>query len=138
MSLSMGFNRIIRDTRWRGGLEAGIINQGMLDIEFAPDAQDNYVRSNFVYVGLVADYSLFTSRDIFAAFVRVGVSAAQQTDKYVHHYQDKTVPVFIVGIGTDLLFSRATVCGYIAPGGIYTIQLSYGWWLGRRNHRLPE
>ena len=138
MSMSAGFNRIIRDTRWRGGLEVGIMNQGLMDYRFEPGAPDDYVRSNFMYIGLVADYSLITKGDIFTIFVRGGISAAQQTDQYIYHSQDKTVPMGIVGIGTDLYFSRATICGYIAPGGIYTIQLSYGWWFGRRKFSWPE
>lgn len=133
MSLTVGFNAALGESRWRLGGELGLINQGIVDYRFGEDDPDRFVRYNFGYAGIVADYSLFARPEkAFNLFVRGGLAPAKQNAIYLYHTEPKTTALGLVGIGIDYYFSKAMITGYITPTGIFTLQFSYGWWFGPR------
>ena len=84
MSMTIGFNKAVQNTKWRWSIEAGIMNQGIVDYFFEDDAPDIFVRPNFEYVGVIADYSLFSKGEGFNIFARGGFAPAHQRDLYVY------------------------------------------------------
>lgn len=134
MSLAAGFNHVIKDTRWRWGIDAAIMNQGLADYFFEDDEPDRFVRSNYEYVGGIVDYSI-VSWDGINLFARGGLAPAHRRDMYVWHSEDKYTCLGIIGIGSDCYFSRFTLNGYIDPRGGFMVMLSYGWWFGKKLNR---
>ncbi|MBE6237634.1 MAG: hypothetical protein E7116_05710 [Bacteroidales bacterium] len=132
MSLTIGFNKAVQNTKWRWGVEAGIMNQGMVDYFFEDDAPDTFVRPNFEYVGAIADYSLFSNVEGLNIFARGGFAPAHQRDLYVYHSEDRFTALGLIGVGADYYFNKVMITGYISTSGIVTIQVSYGWWFGKR------
>ena len=135
MSMTIGFNKAVQNTKWRWSIEAGIMNQGIVDYFFEDDAPDIFVRPNFEYVGVIADYSLFSKGEAFSFFARGGIAPAHQGDVYLYHREEKFTALGIIGIGADCGFSKLLISGYISPSGITTIQVGYGWWFGKRNKK---
>ena len=134
MSLAVGFNKVIKDTKWRWGIDAAIMNQGLADYFFDDDEPDRFVRSNYEYVGGIVDYSLF-SKGGLNFFARGGLAPAYRRDMYVWHSENKYTCLGIIGIGSDCYFSRFTINGYIDPRGRFMVMLSYGWWFGKKMNR---
>ena len=132
MSMTIGFNKAVQNTKWRWGIEAGIMNQGIVDYFFEDDAPDIFVRPNFEYVGVIADYSLFSKGEEFNIFARGGFAPAHQRDLYVYHSEDRFTALGLIGVGADYYWSKVMITGYISTSGIVTIQVSYGWWFGKR------
>ena len=134
MNLTVGFNNVIKDTRWRWGIDAAIMNQGLTDYFFEEDEPDRFVRSNYEYVGGIVDYSI-VSWDGINLFARGGLAPAHRRDMYIWHSEDKYTCLGIIGIGSDCYFSRFTLTGYIDPRGCFMVMLSYGWWFGKMLNR---
>ena len=132
MSMTIGFNKAVQNTKWRWCIEAGIMNQGIVDYFFEDDAPDIFVRPNFEYVGVIADYSLFSKGEGFNIFARGGFAPAHQRDLYVYHSEDRFTALGLIGVGADYYWSKVMITGYISTSGIVTIQVSYGWWFGKR------
>ena len=130
MSVTIGFNKAIKETKWRWGIDAGIMNQGIADYFFEEDEPDRFIRPNYEYVGGVVDYSVF-SKNEFTVFARGGLAPAQRRDMYIWHYEDKYTCLGLVGIGLDSYFNRFLVHGYLDPRGYFVLMLSYGWWFGK-------
>lgn len=133
MSMTIGFNNVIRNTRWRWGVEGGIMNPGIADYFFEEGEPDRFVHPNFEYVGAVADYNILSKGEAFSFFARGGIAPAHQGDVYLYHREEKFTALGIIGIGADWGFSKLLISGYISPSGITTIQVGYGWWFGKRN-----
>ena len=108
------------------------MNQGIVDYFFEDDAPDIFVRPNFEYVGVIADYSLFSKGEGFNIFARGGFAPAHQRDLYVYHSEDRFTALGLIGVGADYYWSKVMITGYISTSGIATIQVSYGWWFGKR------
>lgn len=132
MSMTIGFNKVVHNTKWRWGVEGGIINQGLADYFFNEDEPDRFVRPDFTYAGFVADYSLYSTKDYFSLFARGGLAPARQRDVYIYHTENKYTVLGIIGIGADVGFSKFMLSGYIVPDGIFIMHISYGWWFGKR------
>ena len=133
MSMTIGFNKAFQNTKWRWSIEAGIMNQGMVDYAFNDDDPDRFVRPNFEYVGAIADYSLFSKGEGFNLFARGGLAPAHQRDLYVYHSEDRFAALGLIGVGADMYWNKVMITGYISTSGMVTIQVSYGWWFGKRN-----
>lgn len=131
MGLTVGFNAAIKGTKWRWGIDAGLMNQGLMDYFFEGDEPDMFLRPNYEYISGVIDYSLY-SNDKFALFVRGGLAPACRTDLYIWHTEEKYTCLGIIGIGMDHYISHFTINGYIDPGGYFVLMLSYGWWFGKQ------
>lgn len=101
MSMTIGFNKAVQNTKWRWSIEAGIMNQGIVDYFFEDDAPDIFVRPNFEYVGVIADYSLFSKGEGFNIFARGGFAPAHQRDLYVYHSEDRFTALGLIGVGAD-------------------------------------
>lgn len=137
MSATIGFEKVIRDTRWRWCIEGGIMNQGIADYFFEENEPEMFIRPNFEYVGALAHYSLFSGslmNDEFNIFLKAGLAPAHQRDMYIYHSEDKFTLLGIVGIGSDFEFSKFMISGYLNPQGVFILTFSYGWWFGKRNH----
>ena len=93
---------------------------------------DIFVRPNFEYVGAIADYSLFSKVEGLNIFARGGFAPAHQRDLYVYHSEDRFTALGLIGVGADYYFNKVMITGYISTSGIVTIQVSYGWWFGKR------
>ena len=133
MSMTIGFNKTVQNTKWRWSIEAGIMNQGMVDYFFEDDEPDRFVRPNFEYVGAIADYSLLSKGEGFNLFAKGGVAPAHQKDLYIYHSEDRFTILGLIGLGADLYWHKVMITGYISTSGIITIQVSYGWWFGKRS-----
>jgi len=132
MGATIGFNQSIPETKWRWGIDVGLMNQGILDYVFDADEPDRFVRPNYEYIGGFVDYSLF-SRDYLAVFARGGLAPAHRSDLFVHHREDSYTCLCQVGIGADFLFNRFIINGYIDPRGSFVLLFSYGWWFGKKS-----
>ncbi len=130
MSATIGFNKAIKETKWRWGIDAGIMNQGIADYFFEEDEPDRFIRPNYEYVGGVVDYSVF-SKNEFSVFARGGLAPAHRRDIYIWHYEDKYTCLGLIGIGFDHYISRFLVHGYWDSRGHFALMLSYGWWFGK-------
>ena len=131
MSLTMGFNKAIKETKWRWGIDAGIMNQGLADYFFDEDEPDRFIRPNFEYVGGVVDYSI-ASKNHYAIFARGGLAPAHRSDLYIQHYEDKYTCLGIIGIGVDYYWGRFIINGYIDPRGYFVLMLSSRLWFGKK------
>ena len=130
MSATIGFDKVIKDTKWRWGIEKGMMNQGISCYAVKEDEPDRFMRPNFVYVGGVVDYSVF-SKDYLTIFTRGGLAPALRRDTYIRHIEDKYTGLGIIGIGVDYGFNRLIMNGYLVPGGYFVLMFSYGWWFGK-------
>ena len=93
--------------------------------------KDIYIRVNYMYLGGVADYSLF-SKGVNDIFIRAGITPARQCDFYVRHKEYKFAVLGIAGIGYDLIFNRFMLTFYLSHKGIPTFLFSYGLYFGKR------
>lgn len=135
MSATIGFEKVIRDTKWRWCIEGGFINQGIADYAFEDDEPDMFIRPNFEYVGALANYSFFSGSflsDEINIFLKAGLAPAHQRDMYIYHSEDKFTMLGIVGIGTDIEYQKIMISGYLNPQGVFILNFSYGWWFGKR------
>ena len=135
MSATIGFEKVIRDTRWRWCIEGGIMNQGMTDYSFEGDEPERFIRPNFEYVGALANYSLFSRRIMnegFNIFLRAGLAPAHQRDRYIYHSEDKFTMLGIVGSGSDYGFGKFMISGYVNPQGIFILNFAFGFWFGKK------
>ena len=130
MSATIGFNRVIKETKWRWGIDAGIMNQGLAEYFFEEGEPDRFVRPNYEYVGGVLDYSIF-SKNNFTVFARAGLAPAHRRDMYIWHSEDKFTGLGIIGIGSDYYFNRFIINGYVDPRGCFVLMFSYGMWFGK-------
>lgn len=141
MSVTMGFNRVVPNTRWRWGIDLGIMNQGLVDDNMQDKSPDRFLRPNYEYIGPVADYCLLSKGEDLALFVRGGVAPAHRTDQYIAYFKDKFTVLGQLALGLDFplktcrfkIPQRLMVSGYFDPRGVYVINFSYGWWFGKRN-----
>ena len=131
MSATIGFNKVIKETNWRWGVDAGIMNHGIADYLFEDDEPDKFIRSNYEYIGVVVDYSLFFKNNQ-TIFARGGLAPAHRSDMYIRHSEDKFTGMGIIGMGLDFDFSRFIINGYIDPRGCFVLMFSYGWWFGKQ------
>lgn len=135
MSATLGFEKVIHNTKWRWCIEGGIMNQGIADYFFEDDEPERLVRPNFEYIGALANYSLFCGcfmNNTFHIFLKAGLAPAHQRDMYIYHYEDKFTMLGIVGVGFDCEGSKWMISGYVNPQGIFIFNISYGWWFGKR------
>lgn len=132
MSMTIGFNKAVQNTKWRWSIEAGIMNQGLVDYAFDDDDPDVFVRPNFEYVGAIADYCLFSKGEGFNLFARGGIAPAHKRDLYLYHSVDRFTTLGLIGLGADWYWHKVMITGYMSTSGIITIQVGYGWWFGKR------
>jgi len=130
MSATVGFNKAVKETKWRWGIDAGIMNQGVADYYFDEDDPDRFIRPNFEYIGGVVDYSIF-SKNAFTLFARGGVAPAHRRDLYIRHFEDKYTCLGLLGIGTDYYWGRWIINGYVDPQGYCVLMLSFGLCFGK-------
>lgn len=130
MSLTLSYNRVIGDSRWRWGIEAGLINQGLVDYGFEENAPDSFVRPDYEYVGGFADYSIY-SKNIFTLFARAGAAPALRTNMYVYHNENLITVLGIAGIGFDLGPWRFNYNWYMENDMTLTMMFSLGLFFGK-------
>lgn len=137
MSLTIGFNQVINDTKWRWGIDAGIINQGIMDYLFDEYDEDFYIRPNFEYLAGVLDYSILSKGSI-DVFARAAIAPAHQRDLFLYHSEHHFTVLGIAGIGADIGFNRFSITGYLSNKGIPSLLFSYGWYFGGKAKAKPN
>ncbi|MDT3357697.1 MAG: hypothetical protein LIR35_08990 [Bacteroidota bacterium] len=130
MGMNIGFDKVIKETRWRWGIDAGIMNQGIADYFFEDEEPDRFVRPNYEYIGGFVDYSVF-SKNGWTIFARGGLAPAHRRDLYIWHSEDKFTSLGVIGVGSDYYNGRYTVTGYIDPRGSFICMVSFGLWFGK-------
>ena len=130
MSLTLGFDMAVNESPWRIGIEAGAMNQGIMDYSFFDEEDDRFVRANYAYVGAYTDYEFqFKGKNLF---VRGGIGPAYQMDMYCFHTEYSIVPLFITGIGIDWNFAKGMLQGYVSPRGDVVMTASIGLYIGKK------
>jgi len=129
MSQTLGFDLAIGQSPWRAGIECGAMNQAIADYFFEEDAPDVFVRPNFIYAGVFADYGFHVGKLPF--FVRAGLGPAQQTDVYVHHVEQKVIPFLFTGAGLDYDYGKFMLQGFLSPSGDFVLTVSLGLYVGK-------
>lgn len=130
--LTMDFNKVIQDTKWRWGVEAGIFSLGTGWHE--EKEEDDYIRTVFRYIGGIMDYSLCADGEI-DIFTRVGIAPSCQIDYYVYHEERSFALLGLFGVGIDIGFNRLMCTYYLSNQGIPTFLFTYGWHFGKRSNR---
>lgn len=133
LGMTIDFNKVIRNTKWRWGVEAGGFALGTL-VGINNNEEDVYIRPDFQYIGGVADYSLH-SKGIIDLFARAGIAPAHQRDLYLHHEEHKLSVLGIAGIGSDVGFNSFLITFYLSHRGIPTFLFSYGMHFGKKTNK---
>lgn len=129
MNLESGYSQRIDNTRWRWGVSAGIMNPGILDIEWEFVDENTMVYSDYCYLLGYADYAL-TSGKHTAWFLRGGIAPSLQTDVWKYHNENKPSALAQFGVGLDVgRWFRVSWMGYVSVYGEvdYVMCYTFGW-----------
>lgn len=133
MNTESGYSQRIDNTRWRWGVSAGIMNPGMLDIEWELIDENTMVYSNYIYLLSYADYALTSGKNT-AWFLRGGIAPAFQTDVWKYRHENKPSALAQFGIGLDIWrWFRVSWMGYVSIYGEvgYVMCYTLGWRWGK-------
>lgn len=133
MNTESGYSQRIDNTRWRWGVSAGIMNPGLLDIEWEYLDENTKVYSSYIYLLGYADYAL-TSGKHTAWFLRGGIAPSLQTDVWKYYHENKPSALAQFGIGLDVFrWFRVSWLGYVSMYGEvgYVMCYTLGWRWGK-------
>ena len=130
IGLTIAYNKVIANTRWRWGAETGLLSD-CFERRFKDDDPDFYLRPSLYYAGAPIDFSVVSGKR-FALYARAGIAASDKVDRYRLHSDHKLTALGIAGIGADFNFGRFIVCGYITPDGTASLMGFFGWYFYKK------
>ncbi len=129
MNSELGYSHLIKDTRFRWGVNVGIMNPGITDFEW-DDTDDVFMYHSYNYPCGYVDYAFLTVPNM-ALYLHGALAPCWWRETYSYHYEDKFTIMPQLGIGMDVGYVRMAMNGYATLAGDAGFLFSIGFYFGK-------